>query len=87
MQVIVGRQSVLDVHEAQVTACVQVPGPDGERVQHVEPFQTMARLTGLAPVAAAVDVRDSEDAAGSRPECVSTHHVHGARWGRSSRGS
>jgi transposase len=40
MEVIVERQSALDVHKAQVTACVRVPGGDGERVQHVEQFKT-----------------------------------------------
>ncbi len=40
MEVIVERQSALDVHKAQVTACVRVPGPDGQRVQLVEQFAT-----------------------------------------------
>ncbi len=40
MDVIVQRQSALDVHKAQVTACVRVPGADGERVEHVEQFAT-----------------------------------------------
>ena len=43
MDVIVERQSALDVHKAQVTACVRVPGADGERVQHVEQFKTTVR--------------------------------------------
>lgn len=43
MDVIVERQSALDVHKAQVTACVRLPGPDGERVQHVEQFTTTVR--------------------------------------------
>lgn len=43
MQVIVERQCGLDVHKAQVTACVRVPGPDGERVQHLEQFTTTVR--------------------------------------------
>src|SRR5215210_3679251 len=43
MDVIVERQSALDVHEAQVTACVRVPGADGKRVQHVEQFKTTVR--------------------------------------------
>jgi hypothetical protein len=40
MEIIVERQSALDVHKAQVTACVRVPGPDGRRVQVVEQFAT-----------------------------------------------
>ncbi len=40
MDVIVQRQCALDVHKAQVTACVRVPGPDGPRVQVVEEFAT-----------------------------------------------
>jgi len=43
MDVIVERQSALDVHKAQVTACVRVPGSGGERVQHVEQFKTTVR--------------------------------------------
>jgi len=40
MDVIVARQSALDVHKAQVTACVRVPGEQGERVEQVEQFAT-----------------------------------------------
>src|SRR3989442_3899819 len=43
MDVIVQRQSALDVHKAQVTACVRLPGETGERVQHVEQFKTTVR--------------------------------------------
>src|SRR5512144_561728 len=43
MDVIVERQSALDVHKAQVTACVRVPSAAGERVQHVEQFKTTVR--------------------------------------------
>jgi transposase len=43
MDVIVERQSALDVHKAQVTACVRVPGAEGERVEHVEQFKTTVR--------------------------------------------
>lgn len=43
MEVIVERQSALDVHKAQVTACVRVPGADGERVEQVEQFSTTVR--------------------------------------------
>ena len=40
MDVIVARQGALDVHKAQVTACVRVPGADGARVQDVKQFKT-----------------------------------------------
>jgi hypothetical protein len=43
MDAIVERQSALDVHKAQVTACVRVPGAAGERAQHVEQFKTKSR--------------------------------------------
>lgn len=43
MEVIVERQSALDVHKAQVTACVRVPGAGGERVEQVEQFTTTVR--------------------------------------------
>ena len=43
MEVIVERPAALDVHKAQVTACVRVPGPGGERVQEVVQFQTTVR--------------------------------------------
>jgi transposase len=43
MDVIVERQGALDVHKAQVTACVRVPGVAGERIQHVEQFTTTVR--------------------------------------------
>ncbi len=49
MDVIVQRQSALDVHKAQVTACVRLPGPDGERVQHLEQFSTT--VSGLLVLA------------------------------------
>src|SRR3954463_1640405 len=39
MDVIVARQGALDVHKAQVTACVRVPG-DGKRVSQVKQFKT-----------------------------------------------
>lgn len=40
MEVIVERQGALDVHKAQVTACVRLPGPGGERVEEIEQFAT-----------------------------------------------
>ncbi len=43
MDVIVERQGALDVHKAQVTACVRVPGAQGARVQHVAQFKTTVR--------------------------------------------
>ena len=41
MDVIVERPAALDVHKAQVTACVRVPNADGERVSEVREFSTM----------------------------------------------
>jgi transposase len=43
METIVERPAALDVHKAQVTACVRVPGRDGERVQEIAEFQTTVR--------------------------------------------
>ncbi len=40
MEVLVERQSALDVHKAQVTACVRVPDAGGGRLEHVEQFAT-----------------------------------------------
>jgi len=40
VDVIVARQGALDVHKAQVTACVRLPGAGGERVEEVEQFVT-----------------------------------------------
>ena len=40
MEVLVERQSALDVHKAQVTACVRVPDGDGGRLEQIEQFQT-----------------------------------------------
>jgi transposase len=48
METIVERAAGLDVHKAQVTACVRVPGRRGERSQEVAEFQTTVRgLLGL----------------------------------------
>jgi transposase len=48
MDTIVERPAALDVHKAQVTACVRVPGPGGERVQEITEFPTTVRgLLGL----------------------------------------
>ena len=49
METIVERPAALDVHKAQVTACVRVPGRAGERVQEQSPeFTTTVRgLLGL----------------------------------------
>jgi transposase len=43
MEVIVERPAALDVHKAQVTACVRVPGEDGVRVEHVQEFKATVR--------------------------------------------
>jgi transposase len=40
VETIVKRAAGLDVHKAQVTACVRVPGRDRERIQEVAEFQT-----------------------------------------------
>ncbi len=40
METVVERPGALDVHKAQVTACVRVPGDGGGREQHVAEFQT-----------------------------------------------
>ncbi len=40
METIVERAAGLDVHKAQVTACVRVPGRGGQRAQEVAEFQT-----------------------------------------------
>ena len=43
VQTIVKRAAGLDVHKAQVTACVRVPDRGGGRVQEVAEFQTTVR--------------------------------------------
>jgi transposase len=43
MDVIVERPAALDVHKAQVTACVRVPAPDGGREPHLAEFSTTVR--------------------------------------------
>lgn len=43
METIVERPAALDVHKAQVTACVRVPGAGGAREQHVAEFATTVR--------------------------------------------
>ena len=43
METIVKRAAGLDVHKAQVTACVRVPGRGRERVQEVAEFETTVR--------------------------------------------
>jgi transposase len=40
VETLIERAAALDVHKAQVTACVRVPGPDGGRVQYSEQFAT-----------------------------------------------
>jgi transposase len=43
VETIVERPAALDVHEAQVTACVRVPSSGGRREQHVAEFATTVR--------------------------------------------
>ena len=44
METIVERPAALDVHKAQVTACVRVPAAEGKgREQHVAEFPTTVR--------------------------------------------
>jgi transposase len=43
MEVIVERPAALDVHKAQVTACVRVPAAGGGREPHLAEFQTTVR--------------------------------------------
>ena len=43
MEVIVERPAALDVHKAQVTACVRTPGPGAVRAQEVVEFETTVR--------------------------------------------
>ena len=43
METIVERPAALDVHKAQVTACVRVPDKRGRREQRVEEFPTTVR--------------------------------------------
>ncbi len=43
MEVINHRQAALDVHKAEVTACVRTPGPGGEREEQIEQFSTATR--------------------------------------------
>ncbi len=43
MDVIVERPGALDVHKAQVTACVRVPDEQGARVEHLAEFKTTVR--------------------------------------------
>jgi transposase len=43
VETIVERAAGLDVHKAQVTACVRVPGQGRERAQDLAEFQTTVR--------------------------------------------
>src|SRR4051794_31503904 len=43
MDTIVERPAALDVHKAQVTACVRVPNDRGEREERIAEFQTTVR--------------------------------------------
>ena len=52
METIVERPAALDVHKAQVTACVRVPDERGRREEHVAEFATTVRgLLGAARLA------------------------------------
>src|SRR5262245_32812937 len=42
MQQLIERVGALDVHKKTIAACVRVPGPSGQRVQHVQTFGTTA---------------------------------------------
>jgi transposase len=49
METVFERVAGLDVHKAQVTACVRVPGADGRREPHLAEFATTVRgLLALA---------------------------------------
>ena len=43
METIVERPAALDVHKAQVTACVRVPNQSGEREERIAEFSTTVR--------------------------------------------
>jgi hypothetical protein len=47
METIFERVGALDVHKAQVTACVRVPGPDGRRPELAEFSTTVPGLLAL----------------------------------------
>ena len=58
MEVLVERQSALDVHKAQVTACVRVPDENGGRLELIEQFATtVPGLLALADWLAAHKVK------------------------------
>ena len=58
MEVLVERQSALDVHKAQVTACVRLPQEGGGRRELVEQFSTtVPGLLALADWLAAHGVK------------------------------
>jgi transposase len=59
MDRIIERGAGLDVHRASVTVCVRLPGPGGERLQHVRTFgTTTADLLALRDWLAAQGVTD-----------------------------
>lgn len=41
MDQIIERGCGLDVHKASITACVRLPGPEGQRIEQIETFGTM----------------------------------------------
>jgi hypothetical protein len=77
VDVIVERQAALDVHKAQVTACVRVPGPGGSRQSDVVEFSTM--VGGL------LTLRDWLKAHGVTQVAMEATGVYGSPCGRCSR--
>ena len=62
METIFERVAGLDVHKAQVTACVRVPARSGGREQHLAEFSTTVRgLMGLRDWLVAHGVTDTVD--------------------------
>ena len=52
METVFERVAALDVHKAQVTACVRVPAPGGRREQRLAAFATTVRgAAGFARLA------------------------------------
>ena len=68
METIVERAAGLDVHKAQVTACVRVPGRGGQRAQEVAEFQTT--------VAGLLSLRDWLEAHGVRQVAMEATGVY-----------
>ena len=60
MDTIVERPGALDVHKAQVTACVRTPGAGRAREAHFAEFQTPRRATRC--LGHTVTLKDTKDA-------------------------